>query len=182
MAASQLDRAFAGLDLLSHHATGATLADITAALSMPRGGAHRLLADLTRLGYARQDEAARYGPTTRLAALAFRHLSVSGVTDAAQPILDRLARLSGDMVRLSVTDGERQVWVAKAQGARPALISAPRMGEAAHPSAMATGLAWLARPPEAEALRIALAAGLAPTDAHGSNAPRTPAELIERLA
>jgi DNA-binding IclR family transcriptional regulator len=182
MAASQIDRVFAALDLLSHNATGATLADIAAALSMPRSGAHRLLADLIRLGYARQDEAGRYGLTTRLASLAFRHLSASGVTDAARPILDGLARLSGDLVRLSVTDGERQIWVAKAQGARPGLIFDPQMGEAAHPSAMATGLAWLARLPEAEALRIALASGLAPTDAYGPNAPRTPAELIERLA
>ena len=43
-------------------------------------------------------------------------LSNTGIVDIAQPLLDRLAQASGELVRLSVVDGERLTWVARAAG------------------------------------------------------------------
>jgi IclR family transcriptional regulator, acetate operon repressor len=179
---SQLDRAFGALDLLSGSEAGTTLQDLALGLDMPKSGAHRLLADLGRLGLVRRDDAGRYRLTTGLLRLAFRNLGVTGAVDAAQPILQRLAELSGDLVRLSVTDGADQVWIAKAQGARSGLIYDPQMGGAAHLSSMATGLAWLAFIPEAEALRLATMQGLAGPRDCGPAAPRTVQDLLARLA
>jgi IclR family transcriptional regulator, acetate operon repressor len=181
MVGTQLDRAIGLLELLAGQGAGLSLGEIADRLGLPKSGAHRLLAELGRLGLVRQDGTGRYGLTLMLVSLAFRHLAASGIVDAAQPILDALAREAGELVRLSVTNGERQVWVAKAQGARSGLIFDPQMGDAAHLSAMATGLAWLARLDDATALRLATAEGFAPPDVFGPRAPRTVADFLGRL-
>jgi IclR family transcriptional regulator, acetate operon repressor len=122
-----------------------------------------------------------YRLTTRLLSVAFRHLAATGIVDVAQPVLDELARKSGELVRLSVTDGDRQVWVAKAQGARSGLIIDAQMGDAAQLSCMATGHAWLACLSDEEALRLVIAQGFGDAAALGPNAPRTIANLLEKL-
>ena len=57
----------------------------------------------------------RYHLSTKLVAMGFRYLSGSGA-DIVQPVLDRLARETGELVRLGVIEGERQIWIAKSQG------------------------------------------------------------------
>jgi DNA-binding IclR family transcriptional regulator len=174
------ERCLRALELLAENPVGLALAHATEALEMPKSGAHRLLADLMRMGYAAQDGAANYHLTPRLVSLALRHLGALGTVDAAQPVLDALAAQSGELVRLSVTDGTRQIWVAKAQGARSGLIYDPQMGDAAHLASMATGLAWLATLPHAQALALVAEQGLQPRDP-GANAPKSLAEVEARL-
>jgi acetyl-CoA acetyltransferase len=71
---------------------------------MPASAAHRLLVDLTRCGYVRQNrEHGDYTLTIKLVALGLNFLSRSGVVDIAQPLLDRLASKSGELVRLALT-------------------------------------------------------------------------------
>jgi DNA-binding IclR family transcriptional regulator len=82
---------------------------------------------------------------------------------------------------LSVTDGDRQVWVAKAQGARSGLIFDAQMGDAAQLSCMATGHAWLACLNDEDALRLVTAQGFGDPATLGPNAPRTIADLLETL-
>ena len=175
------ERALRALELLAEAPAGQTLAHLAETLEMPKSGAHRLLADLARLGYVAQDGAASYHLTPRLVSLAFRHLGAIGTVDAAQPVLDALAKATGELVRLSVTDGDRQVWVAKAQGARSGLIYDPQMGDAAHLASMATGLAWLATLPEPQALALVEAQGLV-VPGLGPNAPQSLADVALRLA
>lgn len=182
MTGSLLDRALGALEYLSRFERGAPLQAVADDLGMPKSGAHRLLNDLVRLGYVHQDQAAgRYRLTARLLSIAFRHLTATGIVDAAQPALDRLARRSGELVRLSVTDGDRQIWVAKAQGARPGLIFDPQMGDAAQLSCMATGHAWLACLSNEEAMRLVSAQGFGSADAFGPSAPQTVGDLLEAL-
>ena len=175
------ERSLRALELLAETPGGLALARAADALEMPKSGAHRLLAELVRMGYAVQDAAANYHLTPRLVSLAFRHLGALGTVDAAQQVLDALAALSGELVRLSVTDGARQVWVAKAQGARSGLIYDPQMGDAAHLASMATGLAWLSTLPEGQALALVAEQGLA-APGLGPNAPRTLEDVALRLA
>lgn len=172
------ERALRAVELLAEAPGGLALAAVAAGLEMPKSGAHRLMAELARAGYAGQDETGRYHLTARLVSVAFRHLSALGAVDAAQPVLDGLAAASGELVRLSVTDGERQVWVAKAQGARSGLVYDPQMGEAAHLASMATGIAWLSALDEAAALRLVAGQGL---DAPGLG-PNAPADIPAVLA
>ena len=120
------------------------MAAIADQLNIPRSGVHRLLADLVRCGYVRQTrDHGEYVLTTKLVAMGLSYLSNSGILDVAQPLLDRLAELSGELVRLSVIDGDRLTWVARAQGARQGLRYDPDMGSDARLSCSASGHAWM---------------------------------------
>lgn len=180
MSFNHTERVLQAVELLSESAAGLPLASVAAGLQMPKSGAHRLMAELVRMGYAGQDDTGRYHLTARLVSVAFRHLASLGTVDAAQPVLDDLAAASGELVRLSVTDGERQVWVAKAQGARSGLIYDPQMGETAHLASMATGIAWLAALDEVTALRLVTRQGLG-APGLGPNAPAGIPEVLARI-
>ncbi len=112
-----LERTLGIMEILARHGEGLELAAIADALNIPRSAVHRLLADLVRVGYVRQVQGrGAYVLTTKLVAMGLSYLSNSGIVDVAQPLLDRLAEHSGELVRLGVIDGKRLTWVAKAQG------------------------------------------------------------------
>ncbi|WP_085315468.1 IclR family transcriptional regulator [Derxia lacustris] len=179
---TQLGRAFGIVELLSTEGAGLPLQDIADRLDIPKSATHRLLAELAELGHVRQDAASlRYYLSTRLVTLAFNLLAASGVVDVAQPILDRLAASTGELARLGVTDGDRQVWVAKAQGARGGLRYDPDMGQVAPLTSTATGHAWLATMSDEDALMLVARQGFNQAPDIGPNAPRTIEQLLERL-
>lgn len=182
MAVGMLDRAMAVLQLLVAAPDGLPLGAIADGAGLPKSGAHRLCADLVRLGLVRQvEQGSRYVLSMGLLSMAFQHLGRTGVVDVAQPVLDDLAASTGELVRLGMVDGDRQVWVAKAQGARRGLVYDPQMGDVPQLSCMASGHAWLAFVEPAEALRLVAAQGLAPPEEVGPNAPRTLEELSRQL-
>lgn len=167
-----LDRTLAILELLARQGEGMELAAIADRLHIPRSGAHRLLVDLVRTGYVRQTrEHGDYILTTKLVSLGLTFLSQSGIVDIAQPLLDQLAQRSGELVRLSVIDGERLTWVARAQGARQGLRYDPDMGTDARLSCSSSGWAWLSALPEDEALGLVSRQGLGQPQDFGPNAP-----------
>ena len=172
-----LERTMRILELLAQHGHGVELAFVADQLDIPRSAVHRLLTDLVRCGYVRQTrEHGDYLLTTKLVALGFSFLSHSGVIDIAQPLLDRLAATSGELVRLAVADGPQLTWVARAQGARQGLHYDPDMGSTAPLACTSSGLAWLSVLPEAEALARVSEQGLA---ALGQYGPRAPTSLDE---
>src|SRR5450830_1602969 len=117
-----LERTLGILELLAQHGDGLELAVIADRLDIPRSAVHRLLTDLVRCGYVRQlRDHGDYMLTTKLVAMGLSFLSSTGIVDIAQPLLDRLAEISGELVRLAVVDGHRLTWVARAQGARQGL-------------------------------------------------------------
>lgn len=174
-----LDRTLGILELLSRHGEGLELALLADQLNMPRSAAHRLLADLIRTGYVRQTrELGPYMLTTKLVSLGLSFLSHSGIVDFSQPLLDRLAETSGELVRLGVIDGERLTWVARAQGARQGLRYDPDMGSDARLSCSSSGLAWMAALSDEEAIALASRQGLGQPEDYGPNAPRTLQEML----
>jgi DNA-binding IclR family transcriptional regulator len=182
MSGTAIDRALAVLEHLASHPAGLPLTAIAEAVDIPKSGAHRLLATLAARRYVRQDaDTGRYLLTTKLVALGFRHLAVSGVVDIVQPTLDRLAQDTGELVRLGVIDGDRQTWVAKAQGARSGLKYDPDMGMEAPLASTASGHAWLACLTDEQAIELVARQGFLPGEAQGPNAPRTIKALQERL-
>jgi DNA-binding IclR family transcriptional regulator len=181
MVGSQIERVLSIFELLAHERGGAGLTVIADRTRMPNSAVHRLLGDLARLGYVRQDaDTARYLLTTKLLSLGFAYLSASGA-DAAQPVLDRLAHESGELVRLAVVDRERLTWVAKAQGARSGLRYDPEMGAEPALFCTASGHSWLATLEDETAIAIAARQGFGHLDDHGPNAPRTITVLKEAL-
>ncbi|MBU3646464.1 MAG: IclR family transcriptional regulator [Limnohabitans sp.] len=169
-----LERTLGILELLSEQGQGVELAVLAEQLNMPKSAAHRLLADLVRFGYVRQTrDLGAYVLTTKLVSLGLSYLSKTGVIDVAQPLLDRLAEQTGELVRLSVVDGDRLTWVARAQGARQGLRYDPDMGSIARLSCSSSGLAWLSTMKDDDALALVSQQGLGLPADFGPNAPKS---------
>lgn len=169
-----LERTLGILELLSRHGEGLELAAIADQLNIPRSGTHRLLTDLVKSGYVRQTrEQGDYMLTTKLVSMGLSYLSNSGIVDIAQPLLNHLAEVSGELARLSVVDGERLTWVARAQGARQGLRYDPDMGSDARLSCSSSGWAWLSTLSDDDATACLARQGLGKPKDFGPNAPAT---------
>ncbi len=182
---SVLEKSLAILELMVEHPRGMQVSSIAKTLDIPVSGVHRTLRELARLGYVRQErDQGDYTLTIRLAALGLGFLGRSGVTDIAQPILDRLAQISGELVRLSVLDERGLTWVAVAQGATVGLRYDPgrEQGMQVHPASTAGGQALLATMRDDEILALVGKTGLAlPDQANAPGGPATIAELMDAI-
>lgn len=174
-----LDRSLSILEYLAAQPHGMPLGLIADELDMPRSACHRLLTALVRRGYVRQLRAqGDYVLTTKFAALGLSFLSGSGIVDIAQPILDRLAEQSGELVRLALVDQDRLTWVAKAQGARRGVRYDPDMGMDAVLSCTATGHAWMLTLTDERALQLVSRQGFGQPKDYGPKAPTTVKALL----
>ena len=135
-----------------------------------------------RCGYVRQlREMGDYALTTKLPALGLGFLGSAGIVDIAQPIIDRLAELSGELVRLALVDGDRLTFVAKAQGARSGLRYDPDMGIDVRLSCSAGGHAWLMTLSEERATELVARQGFGAPREYGPKAPTTFKALMKVL-
>ncbi|MBV9565139.1 MAG: IclR family transcriptional regulator [Bradyrhizobium sp.] len=177
-----LERTLGVIELLAANAQGLPLFEIADRLQIPRSATHRVLSALIEHGYVRQERhQGAYQLTTRLASLAFTFLAGSGVTDFAQPILDRLAQDSAELVRLALIDGRELVWVAKAQGSPFGLRYDPDMGQVGRLSCSACGHAWLSCLPEDAALALVEKQGFGLRKDYGPRAPESKSALLKYL-
>lgn len=177
-----LEKSLAILEYLSARADGASLAEIADDLGQLRSGCHRALQELARYGYVRAlPLKGDYALTTKLASLGLSFLSKSGVVDIAQPIIERLARTTEELVRLAIVDGERLTLVAKAQGAKSGLLYDPDMGIELRLSCSAAGHAWLMTLTEEEALEAVSRQGFGQPSHFGPKAPTTIKALLAML-
>lgn len=171
---SPLERSLSVLEYLAARPQGQPLSAIAQDLEFPLSACHRVLAELVRCGYVRQmRDHGDYALTTKLAALGLSYLGGSGIVDIAQPIIDRLADVSGELVRLAIVDGDRLTFVAKAQGARFGLRYDPDMGIDLRLSCSAGGHAWLMTLSEERALELVVKQGFGEPAAYGPRAPTT---------
>lgn len=182
---SVLEKAFAIVELLVDHPTGLPVSTIAATTDQPISGVHRTLQELNRLGYVRQVQTqGDYALTIKLPAMGLGFLGRARITDIVQPVLDRLATESGELIRLSVIDGDQLVWVAVAQGATRGLRYDPgqEQGVVVHLASTSAGKAWLATMTDDEALaRVAAQGPIREAEGAGPNAPRTLTELLAQL-
>ena len=173
------ERTLGILELLAKHAEGLELASIADKLGIPRSAVHRLLSDLVLSGYVRQiREHGDYMLSTKLVSLGLTFLSNSGIVDIAQPLLNRLAEISGELVRLSVVDGERLTWVARAQGARQGLRYDPDMGADARFSCSSSGWAFMSTFNNDEVIKKVSTQGFGKVGDLGPNAPQNIEDLL----
>lgn len=177
-----LERTLGVLELLALNARGLPLFEIAERLKIPRSATHRVLSSLVEHGYVRQERHhGTYELTAKIASLAFSFLAGAGITDLAQPILDRLAQESAELVRLALIDGRELVWVAKSQGSPFGLRYDPDMGQAGRLSCSASGHAWLSCLPEEEAIALVERQGYGSREEFGPKAPQTQAALLKYL-
>ncbi len=180
---ANVDRCLSLIEMLAGSAQPMSLGAIADELELPKSATHRLLQSLAVRGYVAQDSATQeYALSLKIALLGFRYLDACRLPDVAQAALDRLAQASGEYCRIALVDGDRLVWVARAQGAQHGLRYDSPMGRDVVLHATATGKAWLATLPDHDALRIVRARGFATPPGFGPRAVRTVAELKRHLA
>ncbi|MES2584563.1 MAG: IclR family transcriptional regulator [Pseudomonadota bacterium] len=174
-----LDRGLSILEQLAAHPGGLPLALLATELNIPLSACHRLLGELVQRGYVRQiRQQGDYLLTTKIVSLGLGYLSGAGIVDVAEPLLERLAAASGELVRLSIVDDDRLTWVAKAQGMRKGLRYDPDMGSLAHLSCTASGHAWLLTMSDERALELVSKQGFGTPEVYGPHAPTTVKALL----
>jgi DNA-binding IclR family transcriptional regulator len=141
---SSRNRAISILELLAHHPFGLKSNDIAGRLDIPVAATRRLLRELDESGYLHggaKNDLFRLG--AKLPAIGLSFLGASGVTDLVQPILDDLAKRTGELVRLAIVENDSLTWAAKSQGARSGLLYLPDPNADVYLPATASGQAWL---------------------------------------
>lgn len=183
MQVANVERCLELVETLAARPEGAALGALAQALTLPKSAVHRLLQALAARGYVVQDAVSQdYQLSLKLVALAFRHLDAGRLPDAAQVVLDRLARESREYCRIALVDGEGLTWAARAQGATQGLRYEPAMDGAVVLHATATGKAWLSTLDDEQALAIVYRRGFATPPTFGSRVVRTGDELRAQLA
>jgi len=165
---SQLSHCLDLFDVMSDAGREHRLTDLATHLGNPKSSVQRLLDHLREEGWVEQNTATgHYRLTLRLALLGHRYMQSAGIADATQGILNRVAQTTNELVRLTVVDQTRLVWIGAAQGAAAGLLYQPSMGGSILAFATANGKAWLATLADEEACAIALGEGLGRTPASG---------------
>ncbi|HKE38708.1 MAG TPA: IclR family transcriptional regulator [Casimicrobiaceae bacterium] len=178
------ERCLAIIELLADGADAMPLGEIAQRLTLPKSGAHRLLATLVDLGWAEKDpETSFYRLSMRLAVLGQQFYVATGIPDICQPILDRFAQQCREFARLAVVDGHSLVWVAHAQGASGGLVYQPSLMSNTVPLfATASGKAWLATLSTDQAMHYVMKnGGLKDADRYGPNVVRSIEALLREL-
>ena len=177
-----LDRGLSLIEHLCGQPEGMSLTALADELDIPRSACHRLLSELQRRGYVRQvRNQGEYLLTVKIASIGLELLSSKGIVDIAEPVLERLAKASGELVRLSIVDDDRLVWVAKWQGTRAGLRYDPDMGMEARLSCTASGHAWLLTLSDERALELVSRQGFGQPKDYGPKAPTTVLSLLALL-
>lgn len=177
-----LERTLGILEVLAAHPEGQSLRSLALRLNMPQSAAHRLVTALVQEGYVKQlREQGEYALSTKLVRMVLDYMGAAGIVDFAQPVLDRLAIETGEFIRLAVIDGDRIVWVARAQGARSGLRYDPDVDNTARLSCTASGHAWLMTMSDQEALTLVARQGFGNPADYGPNAPTDPLQFIKIL-
>ena len=177
-----LDRSLETLEFLAAEPRWLRLSLIAERLQLPKGAAHRMLAQLALLGWVEQDEATnQYRLTMKLALLGQEYLQGTGMPSLVQPILDEVATNCRELVRLTVVEGTGLVWIASSQGAAPGLMYQPKMTGRLVLHATANGKAWLATMSDDDAVRAAVISGLGKPGAGGPRAVRTAKALLREI-
>jgi IclR family acetate operon transcriptional repressor len=177
-----VEKTLAILEYLAARPDGAALAAIATDLNQLRSTCHRTLQELVGYGYVRaMPQRGDYALTTKVASMGLSFLSKSGIVDIAQPLIERLAHKTEELVRLAIVDGERLMLVAKAQGARSGLRYDPDTGIELNLSCSAAGHAWLMTLREDHAIQAVTRQGMGDRTHFGPNAPQSVRALLKLL-
>jgi IclR family acetate operon transcriptional repressor len=113
---SSVTKAFGMVEILAGSPDGgATLADLSTQLGMPKSTTHRYLATLVSLGLAERDGADHFRLGTRIIELAGSYLAKSDLRSESRAFLDDLASGTGETVHLAVPSGGEVVYIAKVE-------------------------------------------------------------------
>ncbi|SDM11060.1 transcriptional regulator, IclR family [Oryzisolibacter propanilivorax] len=154
--AQSLRRALQLLRLLAEHQEqGIRLTDTVAATGLERSTVHRLLSCLVEERFAERDGAGKaYRLGVDAMQLGFASMRRAPLVDMLRPLMQRLARLSGDTVFLVIRQGDYCLCLHREEGHFPVKVFTTDVGGRRLLGLGAGGLALLAALEDAEAERI----------------------------
>lgn len=97
-----VDRAARLLTEVVHAPDAVTFTELAAATGLAKSTTSRLLFALERNGLVRRDDHGRFRPGEVFVRFAWRGGAEAGLTEVAQPFLDRLGELTGETINLGV--------------------------------------------------------------------------------
>ncbi|HBI84219.1 IclR family transcriptional regulator [Orrella sp. NBD-18] len=144
--AQSVRRALVLLKLLaSQHETGMRLSDIVVSSGLVRSTAHRLLTCLIEEGFVEKDASGkRYRLGLQAMQLGFAVMNRMPLLEKFRPIMQKLARLSGDTVFLVIRQGDEALCLHRETGSFPVKVFTIDVGERRLIGVGAGGLAMLA--------------------------------------
>ena len=109
-------RIFEIIEVLAAHPAGVGLQQLAAEAELAKSTAHRLLASLITLGYARQDSTSgHYRLTLKMFEISSGIVNSMDIMGVAKVHLERLAQRTGDAVHLVIRDGQDIVYIYKTE-------------------------------------------------------------------
>ena len=129
------------------------VSEISRKTGLPTSTVHRIIQELTGLGWVRGDGEHRYRLGVGLLTLAARAESEAGMTTIVRPILQRLRDATGHTVHFAMRQGDQAVYLAKIDGTRTYNMRS-RIGLAIPLHSTGIGKAILAALPETEVRAI----------------------------
>jgi DNA-binding IclR family transcriptional regulator len=114
-----LERGIHVLEAVVEQGSEASLADITARVSLPKTTVHRLLQTFVERGYVETRGDGRYRGGPRVLAVAGRILEEVGYARLIDPILRDLQDHTDETIHFAVLSGHEAIYVAKLAGHRP---------------------------------------------------------------
>ncbi len=170
----QITRCLQIIELLAVSDEGMALRDLAVATDMTKPGAHRILACLAELGYVIQGERDQnYYLSSRLPLLGLQYSRNLINYRLIQPVLDRLAGITRELVQMTLATDRALYWIAAAQGTRSGLRFQANVGEKALLTSTAVGQAWLSTVTQDRVVQLVLLEGFGHPETLGPNAPRS---------
>jgi DNA-binding IclR family transcriptional regulator len=177
-AVASVARAMRVLQAFGDHPGGVALTRLSAELGYGKPSLSKIMSTMEREGFVRRDGIGHFHLSWRLLALAFGHAQRVGISGVCMPVLQALADDTDELVQLTVIEGDRVLFVAKAEGPGQTLRLVPLVGVVAPTHATASGKVWLASLPETRALQVMRRQGLAPVTSRTiTSRPRLLAQL-----
>lgn len=154
--AQSLRRALQLLRLLAeHHEDGIKLTEVLEASGLERSTAHRLLSCLVEEHFAERDEGSKaYRLGVDAMQMGFASMRRVPLVDACRPLMQKLARMSGDTVFLVIRQGDYCLCLHREEGHFPVKVFTTDVGGRRLLGLGAGGLALMAALADAEVERI----------------------------
>jgi DNA-binding IclR family transcriptional regulator len=108
-----VEKAFAVLELISHHRNGLRMTDVIEQLSLPKTSTFVLLRSLEKMGYLMADPDNCYRLTMRLFEIGMRAMNQVDIIAVARPYLDRLVEETGLTAHLASVESGDAVYLAR---------------------------------------------------------------------
>jgi IclR family transcriptional regulator, KDG regulon repressor len=143
-----LDRAFRILDTISCHKEGIGVVALAAEVGLPPSTTHRLVTNLVRYGYVRQDEKTeKYHVGPKVMDLAQRTMEDHDLRSASRPFLKEMKERTGETAHLMILDENRVLCIESVESSGHIKVTSPvGLRESLHCSAV--GKALLAYQPK----------------------------------